>query len=116
MGQQPIEEWGLAGEDFLSSGCEREPGGAVDLGEFLHASGFGRPLHGKQIAPDLIGGIVHIAIDLDCPRADDFAARLAEVAKGNVVALGWREAGFFMELTFRGVERIFPCCIFAFGQ
>src|SRR4051812_30168461 len=74
---EPYQQLGLRGVELRRCLLEREPAGAVDLGELLRAAGPRRPLDREGVAADrarveVAGGRV---------RGDDLAALLAHVAE-----------------------------------
>src|SRR5260221_10367952 len=69
---QLVQKTELALSDLDPRGREVEPGGAIDLGEFLSVAGLGRPFHLEGIAADRIG----IAVALDGPSMHNLSAGL----------------------------------------
>src|SRR5947209_8179697 len=76
---------------------DREPLGAVDLGEFLTLAGLGRPFERERIAAELR----RIAVTLHRPGVDDLATALRDRCQRDERALS-PTAGLLLELAPRG--------------
>src|SRR5690606_20383637 len=98
---QLVDEPNLARDQLLLRDLEREPGGAVDLGERLLPARARRPLHDEGVAHDR----VRIAVALERPGVHHLAARLPARAERDELALG-HDPGLLGELPLRRRERV----------
>ena len=99
--RQLRDEPDLARDQLALCQIEREPGGAVDLGERLSPARTRRPFDLEGVAHDRSG----IAVGLERPGVHQLAARLPARAERDEFARG-HDAGLLLELAPRGRERV----------
>ena len=96
-----IDESDLSRENLRPGFGDREPAGSVDFRKLPRLSRFWRPFDGEPITVKLR----RVAIRLDCPCLDDFAAGLLDRVEAPKFAVDI-ETGLLEEFTFRGFERL----------
>src|SRR6266567_1253815 len=95
------EQRALRRIDLLEDHRDREPLGAVDLGEFLTLAGLGRPFERERVAAELR----RVTVAFHRPGVDDLATALRDRRQRDERALG-STAGLLLELAPRGRERL----------
>src|SRR2546425_718438 len=107
LGDEPA----LRGNDLLECHRDREPLGAVNLGELLLLPRLRRPFQRKQVAVQLR----RIAVAFHRPCVDYLPTTLRDRRKRDERALG-STAGLFRELTLRGRQWFFARLELALGN
>src|SRR5262249_46318328 len=96
-----VEDRDLSLVNLLAGGGERKPGGAIDFGKLLLATGARRPFHGERVAPDRR----RVAIGFHRPSVNGLAARLLVRPQCAMDSAGC-EARLFRELALGRRQRL----------